>query len=168
MSRMILSLMLLGAMALPASATTNEGGSWKLPPCRVENEKSEKLTLADQLGEGHTLLLFWSTPCSSCLAKLKNVRNFAEEHAEEGLALVMINTDPPRNRTLVAPWMRRFGFGDSTYFDNNEETLRKLGGKKAPYLLLIDPDGNILFQSLLLRGKDLDRIEEILKARDVE
>ena len=90
----LLILAVLGTLAPVGASSRGTVKPWKLPPCNIENAANRSLPLAGQLGERFSLVLFWSTPCSSCLAKIRDVRAFSKAH-EEDVALVMINTDPP-------------------------------------------------------------------------
>lgn len=159
--RWTLALCLIAAIGSSAAAPP-PAPLKTLPAARVVDPAGRRHLLSELLGEGPTLLVFWNTPCRSCLAKLHGLERFALDRQESGLSLLMINTDPPRSMKQARPFLRRHGFEAPTYFDNNEEAFRKLGGRSAPFVVLVGVDGRILFESLTYKSRDLQVIDDLI------
>lgn len=157
-------MLLLATLLVVAAAGAATAEAQPLPAIWLEGLAGDRAPLDSLLGGRPTLLLFWSTPCRSCLEKLRAVEDFAADRAEQGLGLLMVNVDAPRNKNLIAPFLHRFGFAAPSYIDPDREAFGKLGGREAPYLVFVSGDGRILHRSGSLIRADLTAIAALLDA----
>lgn len=153
---------MLGVLASIATAPEAVAAPAFLPPLQFTALDGSRTPVDSLLGERLTLVLFWSTPCQSCLDRLRWVERFAQEHSEEGVSLFMVSVDAPRNRNLIAPFLHRFGFTSSGFIDPDREVFRKCGGREAPYLIALNPAREIVGRSQLLGDDALDSIASLL------
>jgi hypothetical protein len=156
----------LSLLAMAASFIAAPAGESRIPPVTVLDAAGGRHSLHNLLAEGTTLLLFWNTPCVSCLDKLREIVAFADSRSEPDFRLLMINTDPPRNAKQVKPFLHRYGFDPAhNFMDADAEVFRKLQGGKQPLLLLLDSSGAILFRSDAYSKNDLDSLDRIIGGR---
>ncbi len=149
------------ASGMPAAAATQ-----RLPALWLSDLHGGRAPLDSLLGARPALLLFWSTPCQSCLDKLRAVEAFAQARAEQDLALLMVNIDAPRNKNQIAPFLHRFEFTAPCFVDPERAAFRKLGGREAPYLVLLSAEREVLYRSGSLDRRDLTAIAALLEAQD--
>jgi thiol-disulfide isomerase/thioredoxin len=154
--------LLLAALLLAGTAEAARASSSPLPAIWLSDLQGGRAPLDSLLGGQPTLLLFWSTPCQSCLETLRAVEAFAAERAGQGLALLMVNIDAPRNKNQIAPFLHRFGFKAPTAIDPDRDAFRKLGGREAPFLVFISAEREILHRSGVLDRQDLTAIAALL------
>jgi thiol-disulfide isomerase/thioredoxin len=156
--------LLLAAFLVVGAAGAARAAASALPAIWLGDLAGARAPLNSLLGGRPTLILFWSTPCQSCLDKLRAVEAFAAERAAQGLGLLMVNIDAPRNKNLIAPFLHRFGFQAPNYIDPDREAFRKLGGREAPYLVFVTADRQILHRSGALARADLTTVAGLLDA----
>lgn len=150
-----LLLTVLIAVVAPGAARAT---AQALPAIWLGDLAGARAPLDSLLGGRPMLILFWSTPCQSCLDKLRTVEAFAAARAEQGLGLLMVNIDAPRNKNLIAPFLHRFGFTAPNFIDPDRDAFRKLGGREAPYLVFVSAEREILHRSGALDRRDLEKI----------
>jgi len=155
-----IALLILG-MAL-TTAGPGHAETRPLPPLRVMNAEGGIEDLKQIVGQGPCLLLFWNTPCRSCLDKLHEIERFALAQEEAGLSFLMINIDPPRNLKQVKPFVHRHDFTAPIYYDSNREAFVKLGGRHAPFVVLLNAESEQVFSSITYRSQDLETIAGLL------
>ena len=157
--------LLLAALLLVGAGEAVRASSSPLPAIWLSDLQGGRAPLDSLLAGRPTLILFWSTPCQSCLDKLRAVEAFAAERADSGLALLMVNIDAPRNKNQIAPFLHRFGFTAPSYIDPDRDAFRKCGGREAPFLVFIGAEREILHRSGGLDRQDLTAIAALLDAR---
>ena len=154
----------LAAVLLMAAGAAARADAPALPAIWLGELQGGRTPLDSLLAGEPTLLLFWSTPCQSCLDKLRAVEAFVAARAGEGLALIMVNIDAPRNKNQIAPFLHRFDFRAPCFIDSDREAFRKLGGREAPYLVFISAEREVLHRSGVLDRQDLTAIAALLDA----
>jgi len=161
-----IALLILGSAL--AAAGPSHGETRSLPSLRVMNAEGRIEDLKQIVGQGPCLLLFWNTPCRSCLDKLHEIERFALAHEEAGLNFLMINVDPPRNLKQVKPFVHRHGFTSPIYFDSNRETFQKLGGRYVPFIVFLNAEGEQVFPGVTYRSLSLETIEALLAGMELD
>ena len=111
----------------------------------ITTSKGEATTLGDQLGKNKAILLdFWASWCGPCMSLMPELRKKAEHLGKSGIAVCGMNTESDEaiadkvrgEKDMKMPWLvepKARPFSDL------------LDIKSIPRMVLIAPDGKILF-----------------------
>ena len=133
----------------------------------IENKRKSYYELK---GKKLTIIDFWATWCKPCVRSIPKLIELYEEFSDQGVQLIGINVDSPRNTQKVKPFAKSLGITYPVLLDINSEVMTELNVTLLPTLLLVDENDEII---LIHRGyrpgdeKFLAReIEKILKDKD--
>jgi len=129
--------------AAPAPADVIDGSPPQAPAFRVKSVTGESLVLESLLEKGPVLVDFWATWCKPCLASLPEMQSLHERFADEGLTVIGVSIDGPRNFAKVRPFARRFGLGYPIVLDEDGTLQRRFQVQAIPLTVLIGTDGRI-------------------------
>jgi peroxiredoxin len=123
---------------------------------------SLEMVSADALKSLHTnadgnvrLIQFWSTKCSACLQEFAGIQDIYRMYSDRNFELVVVSMDKPGEKAAVAQWLNKtHATSRNLLFDSdNTAALRKAfdpkweSGPEVPYTILLDADGNVLYQT---------------------
>ena len=117
---------------------------------------------ADALKALHTnadgnvrLIQFWSTRCSECLKEFAGIQDIYRMYSDRNFELVVVATNKPEEKPVVTQWLEKtHATSRNLLFDSeNTAALQKAfdpkweAGPEVPYTILLDADGNVLYQT---------------------
>jgi peroxiredoxin len=123
---------------------------------------SLEMVSADALKSLHTnadgnvrLIQFWSTKCSACLREFAGIQDIYRMYSDRNFELVVVSMNKPGEKPAVTQWLNKtHATSRNLLFDSdNTAALQQAfdpkweSGPKAPYTILLDADGNILYQA---------------------
>jgi peroxiredoxin len=123
---------------------------------------SLEMVSADALKSLHTnadgnvrLIQFWSTKCSACLQEFAGIQDIYRMYSDRNFELVVVSMDKPGEKPVVTQWLNKtHATSRNLLFDSdNTAALQKAfdpkweSGPEVPYTILLDADGNILYQA---------------------
>ncbi len=95
---------------------------------------------------GHPVLIdLWATWCGPCMATMPSFAKLADTYRNSGLTILTIDEDTDPQAALA--YLKRNNFVWTNYHDKENELLYAFKGTGIPFVLLIDKDGNIVFQN---------------------
>jgi peroxiredoxin len=121
-----------------------------------------EMVSADALKSLHTnadgnvrLIQFWSPQCSACLQEFAAIQDIYRMYSDRNFELVAVSTDKPGEKAAVTQWLNKtHATSRNLLFDSdNTAALQKAfdpkweAGPTAPYTILLDADGNVLYQT---------------------
>lgn len=115
-----------------------------VPEFSLRDLDNREVYYSDLQGERLTIIDFWATWCSPCLAAIPKLVDFAERYADRGVRFIGINVDGPRSLSVVKPVAHSLGITYPVLMDDNSEVMGLLSVDKMPTLLIVDADGNVL------------------------
>lgn len=158
-------ILFIGLLSILCLVTNNLMAQKKMPEVVLNNLKGEKLKVADAaLKDGITIYSFWATWCGPCKKELNNIKPlYADWQKKYNVKLVAVSIDDQRSMLKVKPVVEGNAWTYDVLLDTNEELKRALGIDSVPYTLVVDKDGNIVFEhSSYLEGDEIE-LEEKLK-----
>ncbi len=133
----------------------------------IENQRTSYYELK---GEKLTIIDFWATWCKPCVRSIPKLIELYEEFSDQGVQLIGINVDSPRNTQKVKPFAKSLGITYPVLLDINSEVMTELNVTLLPTLLLVDENDEILLIHRGYRPGDekflAKEIEKILNDKD--
>jgi peroxiredoxin len=123
---------------------------------------SLEMVSADTLKSLHTnadgnvrLIQFWSTRCSACLQEFAGIQDIYRMYSDRNFELVVVSMNKPDDKPAVTQWLEKtHATSRNLLFDSeNTAALEKAfdsnweSGPEVPYTILLDADGNVLYQT---------------------
>jgi len=154
---------LLAALLLtvPAVAAEDLGAA---PGFTLETPGGEKVSLGDALAEGPVVLDFWATWCGPCRKALPHLQTLYETHKDEGLTVIAVSTDEPRNRPKINSTVRSLGLTFPVLVDGDKEVARLYRIDAVPTTFLISPAGRVTAYHRGYREGDEKRLAREVRA----
>ena len=132
----------------------------QLPSIYLENTDNQNVLISDIRGEKLTIVDFWATWCKPCLIAIPELVNIQKEFESEGVQLIGINIDSPRNKSKIKPFANARGLNYPVLLDENQEMMAEMNVVLVPTLIIFDKDGNQVFTHEGFVPGDQDIIRE--------
>jgi len=113
------------------------------PDFRLPDLKGKQVTLKSLLGKGPVVLDFWATWCKPCIKYLPKLQKVYDKYKEDGLIVVGINEDGPRNRAKIYPFIKSKRINFPNLIDANSQVMRRYRIMGLPATVIIAPNGEI-------------------------
>ena len=127
-------------------------------------EVSDETFQAEVLqSEKPVLVDFWATWCKPCVRSIPKLVELYEEFSDQGVEIIGINVDSPRNAQKVKPSARSLGITYPVLLDMNSEIMAELNVTLLPTLLLVDENDEIVMVHQGYRPGDEKFIAEEIK-----
>lgn len=141
----ILSSLFL-SVVLAASLSAQSSG--KLPNVIVQTIQGKKVDAATFSNNGDPIIInFWATWCAPCKKELATIADVYDTWQERtGVKLIAISVDDARSMARVAPYVAGQDWEYEVYLDPNGDLKRALNVNSVPHTLLLNGDGEIVWQ----------------------
>lgn len=133
--------------------------NFKLPDLR-----NKTVQLSELLQRGPVLLDFWATWCKPCVKAFPKLEALHQKYREQGLVVVGINQDGPRNLAKVKPFVHSLKITFLVLIDENNEVMRRLQVQNLPTSLLLAPDGTMAARHVGYSEENMKKLEEEIAA----
>ena len=111
-----------------------------------------------------TVISFWATWCSPCKKELDAIKDYYEEWQEKyGVELVAISVDDARTAAKIPAMVEEKGWPYRVLVDTNKEFQQTANVASVPHTLLLDQNGNIVFEHTGYAPGDELELEEKIK-----
>ncbi|MBU0741284.1 TlpA family protein disulfide reductase [bacterium] len=137
---LVAALMAAALLAPPAAAGEDLGAA---PGFTLETPGGEMMSLDDALAKGPVILDFWATWCGPCRKALPHLQALYEEHEGDGLTVIAVSTDEPRNRPKITATVRSLGLTFPVLIDGDKEVARLYRVDAVPTTFVISPAGRV-------------------------
>jgi peroxiredoxin len=148
--------------AVAVLATAPAWAAKTMPAFSIKCVDGEKMTF-DDFASRYELMafVFWATDCGPCKEELVEVNKVAGKY--DGFGVVAVSTDTARTSSQVKPYVRGQGFEFDILLDVDGKLVKALGVPGNPYALLVNADGEILWEHSGYRKGDEVKMEEEIK-----
>ncbi|MFZ4752597.1 MAG: TlpA family protein disulfide reductase [Chitinophagaceae bacterium] len=136
-----------------------------LPTTKVRDLNGKQISFNEIFEKGkYTLVSFWATWCIPCKQEIKNIKTKLPQWTQQvNFNYVTISIDDARATAMVKTYAKSQGWTFPTYVDPNSDLKRSLNFQNVPYTIIIDPNGNIVYQHTgYEEGAENELFEKIL------
>ena len=130
-------VMVTAAGGIRAQALSPWGGG-TLPPIELADLDGIKHRLADFRGQV-VLVNFWATWCEPCRAEMPAIEAYYQKHRAEGLQIIAVSMDDPKDEAKVREVMRAFSFPAALMRDASLKGYGRIW--RIPLTFVIDRQG---------------------------
>jgi peroxiredoxin len=148
--------------ALTACAQIQER---KIPSVMVKTLDGKKFDTHNISNNGKPILIVvWESTCKSSLTELDALaENYEDLQKETGVKIIAISIDNSRTANQVSLVVDSREWKFETYSDINQDFKRAIGFSYCPFNLLLDNNGNIVWQKSSYAPGDDKVIYELVK-----
>ena len=137
MTRQLWTIMLALALGCAPAAHAIEEGK-PAPPAEIKLLDGAQFSLAGQSGKV-VILNFWATWCEPCRAEMPALDAYYRKHRAEGLELVAVSMDNPKDEAQVRTVMTAFSFPAALFRDSSVKGYGRIW--RVPLTFVIDRRG---------------------------
>ena len=117
----------------------------QIPDFELQNTDNEYLSYSELQGDKITIIDFWATWCKPCVNSIPKLMEIYEDYQSQGVNLIGISIDSPRNVSKVKPFTHSLGIEYPILLDMNNEVSVDLNVTAIPTLLMVDSEDNITY-----------------------
>jgi len=137
----------------------------KLPNVKISNLDGDDIDIASY-GDNKkiTVISFWATWCAPCKKELNSIAELYDQWQEDYcLEVLAVSTDDTRSSDKVQAYVDGVGWEYDVLLDANEDLKRALNIQLVPYTVVVDAEGDIIYEhSGYVKGDEYE-LEEIIK-----
>jgi cytochrome c biogenesis protein CcmG/thiol:disulfide interchange protein DsbE len=112
-----------------------------------------------------TVISFWATWCSPCKKELDAIKDYYEEwQSKYGVELVAVSVDDARTAAKVPAMVAEKGWTYRVLIDSNKEFQQTANVGPVPHTLVLDQNGQIVFEHSGYTPGDELELEDKIKA----
>jgi len=147
-------------------ATIGFAQNKSLPSATVKTLEGQAVNVQDLGKSGKiTVISFWATWCSPCKKELDAIKDYYGEWQEKyGVELIAISVDDTRTGAKVPAMVAEKGWEYRILLDPNKDFQQAANIASVPHTLLLDKNGNIVFEHIGYTPGDELELEEQIKA----
>ena len=128
----------------------------------LPNLQNEQVELKALLKKGPVLIDFWATWCKPCIKAFPELEAIHQKYKNEGLTVVGINTDSPRMRERVEPFIKNLKVTFPILIDENGDVMMQFRVMALPTPFLISLDRNILATNVGYLPLQMRKLDEMI------
>ena len=138
----------------------------QVPDVTVKTLKKEEVSILDAIAEKeYTVLSFWATWCSPCKRELNTIaENYEDWQKDYNMQLIAVTIDDQRMLSKVPGIVSTNWWDYLVLADENSALRNGLNVTSIPRTMLVDKEGNILYDHNGYKPGDEIELEEKLKA----
>ena len=125
-------------------------------PVSLDTVSADAIKALHTNADGNVRLIqFWSTRCAACVKEFAGIQDIYRMYSDRNFELVVVSMNKPDEKPAVTQWLEKtHATSRNLLFDSeNTAALQKAfdpkweAGAEVPYTILLDADGNVLYQT---------------------
>lgn len=138
----------------------------KVPSADVKALNGEVVNSKTFSNDGKPYVInFWATWCSPCKRELNTINDVYEDWVDEtGVKIIAVSIDDARNAHKVKPYVDSKGWEYEVYVDENQDLMRAMNVNNPPHTVLVDGNGNIVYEHNGYSPGDEEELFEKIKS----
>jgi len=146
-------------------AQDEDEGLERLPDLELKNLDNKTVNVSSYGENGKiTVFNFWATWCIPCKKELNNIADVYEDWQDDyDVEVIAVATDDQRTVAKVKPYVNGKAWDYGVLYDTNQKFQRAIGFQTVPYTIVVDEDGDIMYEHSGYVEGDENELEEIIK-----
>lgn len=135
-----------------------------VPHVLVKTMEGQNVDFSAAIGKDKlTIVSFWATWCAPCKKELDAISELYDDWQEKyDMQLVAVSIDDARAAAKVKPMVAEKGWPFMILVDTNQDLMRALHFQSVPYTIIIDRQGQIVYNhSGYLPGDEIELEEKL-------
>jgi len=139
----------------------------QLPDYSLLDMNNNYTEIKELAGENLTIVDFWATWCKPCLTAIPELVKIQEDYAEQGVQVIGISIDSPRNQSKVLPFAISRGINYPVLLDPDQEAMSDMNAYVVPTMIIYNKEGKVVFSHEGFKPGDeiivRNKIDQLLK-----
>lgn len=142
------NILILSSLLVVIVASSFQIGKKQLPDIKLKDVNGKDVNIKDYGKTGKiTIISLWATWCKPCILEINNINEQLDTWKEKyKVQLVTVTVDQAKNTPKVKPFVDGQGWEFDVIMDTNQDLMHALNVPSVPYMLLIDQEGNIVYE----------------------
>jgi|FLOH01.1.fsa_nt_gi cytochrome c biogenesis protein CcmG, thiol:disulfide interchange protein DsbE len=124
----------------------NFAGDKVFPHSKIKTMKGETISSGKILNHKLTLINFWSTWCVPCKKEMKYLQELHQKYAKDDFQVVGISIDDSKTVSRVPSIIKSKKLSYPIFLDTDKSLYRKFHTSSVPFSVLVDQNGNIIWE----------------------
>lgn len=117
----------------------------KLPNLKLKSTSGELVNVRDYQDSEIVVFDFWSVHCKPCLKAMPKLSESFNQLKVEGLQIVGVNVDGPRNISKVKPLVETLGVTYPILLDTDKNLMEILNVQVLPTIVAFNKKGKVVW-----------------------
>ncbi|MBI3232680.1 MAG: TlpA family protein disulfide reductase [Bacteroidetes bacterium] len=141
-------IIILASVLVVLVASAFQIGKKQLPDIKLKDVNGKDVNIKDYGKTGKiTIISLWATWCKPCILEINNINEQLDTWKEKyKVQMVTVTVDQAKNTPNVKPFVDGQGWDFDVIMDTNQDLMHALNVPSVPYMLLIDQQGNIVYE----------------------
>lgn len=138
-----------------------------LPNLTLKTINGKNITIQSLIKDEPVLINFWATWCAPCKKEMRHLKHFDNKYSD--LSIIAINVDKTRSLSQVRSVIRTNGYDFTVGLDPNSIIMNKLNASVVPTNILVNSEGEIVWQHQgYLPGDEVEMEKQIKKLLQID
>ena len=160
--KLVITLMLIVALALPTSAFALDVGD-PAPSFEGQTTGGDRIVSAEMKGKSALFLVFWATWCPVCKTEIPKIKDIHAKYATKGMPMIAIDVGVNDSLKKVEKYLEANQITYPVIFDEGSTITKLYGVRGTPTVVIVDKGGIVRYHSAAIPDDLKDHFTALIK-----